>query len=265
MFYELLAHLTTPCPQYVRHMDYLSEAIAMRGRYRRNRTAWQPHLDRTRQVVLSAAERTRNRGKVVVLGAGLLLDVPIGELSTMFREVVLLDIVFLPEARRSVKRYGNVTLVRQDVTNAAQKLYENVQQGSHELPGAAPLVPEIDGNTGLVVSLNILSQLWVVPRAYALRNMGGFDEDCVDEWCSRIVASHYAFLRSMSCDTCLVADHEFVKRDREGRLVSKSSTLFGLALPAPDVSWTWNIMPLGKGRRYLSKELNVGAWQVQGK
>ena len=262
MFSELIAHITTPCPQYVRHMDYLSETIAMRGRYRRNRTAWQPHLEHTRRVVLSAAEKSRNRGKVVVLGAGLLLDVPIEELSTMFREVVLLDIVFLPEVRRSVKHYGNVTLVQRDVTNMAQKLYENIQQGLSELPEAAPLVPEIDGSTGLVVSLNILSQLWVVPRAYALRKRASLDEDCVDEWCGRIVASHYDFLQSMSCDTCLVADHEFVKRDREGRLVSKSSTLFGLALPAPDVSWTWNIMPPGRGRRYISKELNVGAWQM---
>jgi uncharacterized UPF0146 family protein len=262
MFYELFAQATTPCPQYVRHMDYLSEAIDMRGRSRRNRTAWRSHLDHTRRVVLSAAEKSRNRGKVVVLGAGLLLDVPIAELSTMFREVVLLDIVFLPEARQSVKQFANVKLVQQDVTNMAQKLYENVQQGLRELPEAVPLVPEIDGDTGLVVSLNILSQLWVVPRAYALRKLGGLDEDKVDDWCRQIVESHYAFLRSMSCDTCLVADHEFVKKDQEGRIVSKGSTLFGLALPAPDVSWTWNIMPLGKGRQYISKELNVGAWQV---
>ena len=262
MFTELLAQLTTPCPQYVRHMDYLSEAVDMRGRYQRNRTAWEPHLEHTRRVVLSAAEKSRSRSKVVVLGAGLLLDVPIKELSTMFNEVVLLDIVLLPEVRRSVKHYGNVKLVQQDVTNMAQKLYESIRQGQRELPEAAPLVPEIDGNTGLVVSLNILSQLWVVPRAYVLRKLGGIDEDQIDDWCRQIVESHFAFLRSLSCNACLVADHAFVKRDREGRIVSTGSTLLGLALPEPDVSWTWNIIPPGERGRYLSKELNVGAWQL---
>jgi hypothetical protein len=36
---------------------------------------------------------------VVVLGAGLLLDVPLNALSSLFREVVLVDIVFLPEVQ----------------------------------------------------------------------------------------------------------------------------------------------------------------------
>ena len=120
MLSELLTYITTPCPQYVRHMDYLDEVIAMKQRYERTRTAWQPHLEHTRRFVLSAAEKCRNRSKAVILGSGLLLDVPLDELSTMFQAVVLLDIVFLPEVRRSIKRYGNVRLVQHDVTNMAK-------------------------------------------------------------------------------------------------------------------------------------------------
>ncbi len=261
MLFDLFTHLTTPCPQYVRHMDYLDEAIAMRQRYRRNRASWQPHLERTRQFVLSAAEKCRKRDKVVVLGAGLLLDVPLAELATMFREVVLLDIVLLPEARKMIKGYSNVKFTQHDVTNMAEKLYNNIQQGARELPEAAPGVPEIDENTGLVVSLNILSQLWVIPRAYALRKLR-VDEEETDGWCRQIVESHYAFLRSMPCAVCLVADHEFVKRDRDGRIVSQGSTISGLALTGPDVSWTWNIAPMSEDGQYLSKELNVGAWHL---
>ena len=260
MFTELFTYITTPCPHYVRHMDYLTEVIAMKKRYQRNRSSWQPHLDNTRRSILSAAEKCRNRSKVVVLGAGLLLDVPLVELSTMFREVVLVDVVFLPEVRRSIKRYGNMKLVSHDVTNVAQKLYENILLGRSELPEPAPLVSEIDARTGLVVSLNILSQLWVIPRANALKKLRGFDDDQVDDWCSRIVESHYTWLLSLACDRCVIADHEFIKRDREGRAVSRSSTLYGLALPEPDTFWTWNIAPMGEDRQYLSKELMVGAW-----
>ena len=186
MLYELYTYVTTPCPQYVRHMDYLSEAIAMRGRHLRNRTAWQPHLEQTRRAILSAAEGSRNRSKVVILGSGLLLDVPLEELSAMFREVVLLDIVFLPEVYKRVKRYGNVRLVQHDVTNMAQKLYENIRSGQPELPSAAPSVPDIDKNTGLVISLNILSQLWVMPRTYALKKLRNLEEEDVDDWCKQI-------------------------------------------------------------------------------
>jgi hypothetical protein len=244
-------------------MDYLYEAIAMRGRYRRNRDSWGPHLERTRQFVLSSASKCENRGKAVVLGAGLLLDVPLEELSAMFREVALVDIVFLPGVKRTARRFGNVKLLTHDATNVAERLHESIRRGVPELPEPAPDVPELDGSTGLVVSLNILSQLWVMPRAYALGKMRGLDEERLDDWCGRVVESHYAFLRSLPCPVCLVADREFVKRDRDVRIVSRATTLFGLELPRPDESWTWNIAPLGEDRRGLSKELLVGAWHFR--
>jgi len=263
MLYELYTYLTTPCPPYVRHMDYLYEAIAMRSRYECNRTAWQPHLEQTRRAILSAVEGCRNRNKVVILGSGPLLDVPLDELAAMFSEVVLLDIVFLPDVYKRVKRFNNVKLVQHDVTNMAQKLYENIRSGQTELPIASPVISDIDENTGLVVSLNILSQLWVMPRAYALKKMRGLEEEVVDDWCEQITRSHYAFLQSLTCPVCLIGDHEFVKRDREGRIVSQGSTVAGLALPEPETSWTWNIVPLGEKDRFLSKDLKVGVWQMR--
>ena len=262
MLSELFTHLITPCPQYVRHMDYLSEAIAMRERFRRNRQAWQPHLENTRRFVLSSADTCRNRNKAVLLGAGLLLDVPLAELSSMFHEVVLMDIVFLPEVRRKVKPYRNVRLMQYDVTNLAQQLHENINRGLRELPEPDSPIPEIDESTGLVVSLNILSQLWVMPRSYALKKLQGLDEEQVEDWCKRIVESHYTFLRSLPCPVCLIADHEFIKRDRDGKVVSRGSTIFGLALPKPEASWIWNLVPIGEKRQYLSKELVVGAWHL---
>ena len=262
MLLDLFTYLTTSCSPYVRRLGYLDEAIAMRGRYGINRTAWQPHLDNTRRFVLSVAEKIQKRNKVVILGSGLLLDVPLAELSAMFQEVVLMDIVCLPEVRRQIKEYGNVSFMERDVTNIAERLYTHRQQGIPELPKAAPASSEIGKSAGLVVSLNILSQLWVIPRTYAAKQRPGLPHDQIEDWCRQIVESHYASLRSMSCDVCLVADHEFVKRDTGASIISRASTLYGLGLPEPDVSWTWNIVPAGTGARSSSKELNVGAWHM---
>jgi hypothetical protein len=263
MIYKFYNYVTTSCPQYVRHMDYLYEIIAMRSRHMRNQTSWMPHLQNTRRFILSAAKRCQNRNKVIILGSGLLLDVPLLELTSMFREVVLADIVFLPEVQRAVKKNVNVTLLPLDMTSMAQKLYENVQRGIRELPEAAPSLNALDEDAGLVVSLNLLSQLWVVPRTYVLKKLRGLEEEELDDWCGRIVSSHYAFLQSLSCDVCLITDFEFIKLDKNGVIVSQGSTIFNLRLPAPKESWTWSIAPMSGYRGYLSKELNVGAWQVR--
>jgi hypothetical protein len=263
VLYDLVTSLTTPCSPYIRRMGYLSEAIEMRGRSRRHQAAWQPHLDNTRRFILSSAEKCRNRDKVVILGSGLLLDVPLAELSSLFRDVVLLDVVCLPEVRRKVRDHRNAAFVEYDVTNVADRLYQNGQNNISGLPEPGPSLPGACRDAALVVSLNILSQLWVVPRAYVSRRLRGLDEYVVDEWCGRIVASHYAALSSLSCDVCLVADHAFVKRDEKGEVISQGSTVYGLELPEPDASWTWNIAPIDKASRAFSKELIVGAWHIR--
>ena len=263
MLADLVTYLTTSCSPYVRRLGYLDETIAMRGRYRRSSTAWQPHLENTRRFVLSVAERVRNRDKVVILGSGLLLDLPLAELSAMFRNIVLMDIVCLPEIRRQIKGYSNVSFVEHDVTTIAERLYTNRLQGIPELPKVAPASAETYKDAGLVISLNILSQLWVVPRTYASLQRPALPHDQVEDWCRQIVESHYASLACLPCDICLIADHAFIKRDRDGSIISRSSTLYDIVLPEPEASWTWNIIPAGKDGRSSSKELIVGAWHMR--
>lgn len=263
MLHEALTWLTTPCPRHVRDMRYLFEIIAMRGRHRRNRAAWRPHLDASRAFVLAAADRCPRRDAVAVYGAGLLLDVPLAELASRFRHVYLVDIVFLREARRKARRHANVTLVEHDATNVAEALHRSARQGGARLPEPAPAPPECVRRADLVVSLNILSQLWVMPRAFALRHLDACDEAQVDAWCRRLVAAHHALLSSLEGRVCLVADHAFETRDGAGAVIESGSTVYDLDLPAPDTTWTWRLVPPGEGARRMSTELAVGAWHLR--
>jgi hypothetical protein len=264
MLLDLFTAFTTPGSPYLRRMGYVDEAIAMRGRYRRRRAAWQPHLENTRRFVLSSAQQCQTRNKVTVLGSGLLLDLPLAELASLFREVVLMDVVCLREVRKKIKRYGNVTFIEQDVTNIAERLYKNKQQRIYDLPEAAAARLIGAEESDMVVSLNILSQLWVVPRSCAVTPLPRATEEQLDDWCGQIVERHYASLRSMPNAVCLVADYEFVKRDHEGKIFSKGSTIGGLVLPQPEESWVWNIEPLQEDSQFNSKELRVGAWHFAG-
>ncbi len=260
MIFDLLTVFTTPLPPSLRALGYLDETLAMRRRARRNRDAWKPHLESTRRFVLAAAEKCRDRGKAVILGSGLLLDVPLAGLASMYREVLLVDVVCLPEVRKEIKRYPNVRFAGSDVSGVAELLHQNAKSGVSALPEPSRDIAGC-GDADFVVSLNILSQLWVLPRAYVGRHLRGISPEHVDEWCGRIVESHYVALRELSCDVCLVGDHEFVKRDREGNVISRGATVYGLLLPEPDTSWTWNIVPIGKDSPHASKELTVGAWR----
>ncbi len=264
MLLDLFTALTTPCSPYLRRMGYVDEAIAMQRRYSRRSSAWQPHLENTRRFVLSSVQKCRARNKIIVLGSGLLLDLPLAELASLFRRIVLMDVVCLRHVRKHIKKYGNVTFIEQDVTTVAERLYNNKQQRNYELPEAtAPRLID-DEPPDLVVSLNILSQLWVVPRSYVINPLPRVPEERLEDWCRHIVERQYAFLRSMTNPVCLVSDYEFEKRDREGKIFSRGSTIHGLALPQPDKSWLWDIEPLQDGSQFHSKELRVGAWLFDG-
>ncbi len=263
-FRDIVASLTTFCSPYLRHMGYLNEAIAMRGRSLERRGSWQPHLDRTRTFVLAAASSCTRRNRATVLGSGLLLDLPLPELSSLFREIVLLDVVCLPDARREIRKYGNVTFVEHDVTGIAERLYLNRHRGIRELPEPEDI--RLPGQpSDFVVSLNILSQLWVIPRAFAMGEFPGIDPDRVDEWCSAIVRAHDRLLRDMTCPVCVVADYAFVNRDAAGSVYGRGSTIGNFVLPDPDDTWTWLIDPGGKSRVPSgSRELLVAAWKRYG-
>jgi hypothetical protein len=241
-------------------MGYLSETKSMQKRWRRRAAAWAPHLDHTRRFVHSASAECPGENKAVVLGSGLLLDVPLAELASRFREVVLMDVVCLPGIRREIGKYRNVKFVEYDVTNVAGKLYENKLQGIRELPAADPDFPPACDKADFVVSLNILSQLWVIPRAYAITPEPRTSQEELDEWCRGIVEGHYAALRNLTGTVCLVSDYEYVQRDKEGSIFSRGSTVWGLSLAEPEATWTWNIIPRGEESVFYSKELSVGAW-----
>ncbi|KAF0178626.1 MAG: hypothetical protein FD164_2186 [Nitrospirae bacterium] len=262
MFHELYLWLTSPCPPYVRRMRYLYQIIAMRGRYLRHRESWHPHLEKTKQFILASAARCADHSSIVVLGSGLLLDFPLAELAERFDEVILADIVHLPEVQKTIRPYPNVRLAQCDVTGVAERIYQNVRQGRRELPQGSPFFPEADG-AGLLISLNLVSQLAAVPSDYILREMPELQGEGLNAWCDNVREDHVEALRSLSCDVCLVADYAYTWRDRDGEVAEEGSTIGNLVIPNPEQVWKWHIAPLGEVSKKWSKELTVGAWYLR--
>ena len=242
LFSDAIKYLMTPVPRHLRTMGYVRELKALGARRSRCRAAWQSHLENTRALILEASELCEQKEKVLILGSGLLFDIPMAELSERFREVVLVDIVHLWTVHRQVSQYPNVQVVQKDITGVVKQIYTWSQnRKSMQLPRHRPdffLEDEFD----LVVSSNILSQLPVIPNDYTYRRVGAFADGQMAYFSRQLVENHLDWLSSFRSRVCLIADLERLQYNGS-TLVSREESLWGVALPKGGREWYWDLAP----------------------
>lgn len=258
MLAELLEYALTPCPRYVRRMGYLYEAVAIRARAARCRAAWAPHQERTRAVLRAAVGRCPRRRKAVVLGSGLLLDVPLDELAAVFREVVLVDVVHPLGTGWRRRRFANVRTVAADVTGVAEAVLAAARDPAAPLPRAEPTLFCDDGDVDLVASVNLLSQLPYRPATYLTR-AGVHPAEAVDAFARDLVAAHLDYLRRVPGVAALVADVEELTVDTKGAVAAREDTLYGVPPPHGDEEWVWELAPRPEAHRHFSYHRRVVA------
>jgi hypothetical protein len=224
-------------------MGYLRELLDIRARREQCWWAWEPHLRRTRAVIRAAMNQCAARRKAVVLGSGMLHDVPIDDLASTFREVVLVDIVHPLAARRRRRRFANVHLLTADVTGTVEAVYRLAKVPGAPLPRAAPDLFLDDPEVDLVASVNVLSQLPYFPAKF-LSGAGVHPEEAVAAYARDVVGAHLAYLRSLPGTVALISDVENLTVDRAGRVVERESTLYGAELPWAGEKWVWQLAPL---------------------
>jgi hypothetical protein len=244
MLREAMEYLVTPVAPAFRGTRYLAEAVATRSRARRCRVDWAPHLANCRRVVSAAAGGCARQRTALVLGAGLAHDLPLSELSAAFDRVMLVDVVHLWPVRRAARRLGNVDLVAHDVTESALGLIA----GRRDVRAPERFLD--DGTIDLVVSLNVASQLPVIPLAVLERQ--GMPEGEADAIGRRLVEAHLDWLDRFDARTCLLMDAEKRVHRRDGTLVDTISAVRGAAVPEPDESWDWLVAPLDEEIRGYS-------------
>jgi hypothetical protein len=252
MLIELYQYLTTKCPPVAKRMGYLREAIAIHRRYARHRKTWEPHLEATKKVIREAIEASSGgTGTAVVLGSGLLVDIPLDELSDAFDRVELVDLIHMKPVRWIVEHYPNVGLVEADVTDVAGALVRFAAgEGALPVP-QAPDLPGVDlDDVRLVVSANLVSQLPLVPGGW-LKRRTKLDDDAVYAFGGRLVRAHLDWLLGLAergITVCLIADVEREFIDRDENPVQTYDGLYGERLPGRGHTWRWTVGPAGEVR-----------------
>ena len=222
------------------HRPFIHYSVNLWSRAGRCAADWREHENNSKAAILAAMAKARQRRTAVVLGSGLLRDVPIIEMSRAFDTVVLVDLVHLANVRAwlGMKGLKNVRLIERDLSG-----YEDLRAGSPADPlGFLRQVPYLD----FVVSANLLSQIGQGAKRRLEKEGGhGMPADTLP----RLIRAHLDGLAALPVQTCLVTDIGYAVIDRTGRLSEEVDLLHGVDVPSHAAEWDWPVAPLGEESR----------------
>lgn len=203
---------------------------------------WESHLQNSRSFILKAARRLKPR-KVTVLGSGWLLDFPLMEVSEMVDELCLVDIVHPPQVIDQAGSLANVTLREEDVTGglvrevwkrSAGRLFFNRLRSLRAIRIPEYKPPE---DPGMVVSLNILTQLETLPLEF-IRKRTKAPEEEYSGFRGEVQKKHMDFL--LKHPAVLITDFSEIITDSTGSTSEKSSIVTDLPGGQYREEWTWH-------------------------
>jgi hypothetical protein len=248
MLWEYWQYLTTSCPPYLRKMGYLEEMISIKSRAARLQNEWKEHLQKTKGAILRGAQKCEKRDKIVLCGSGWLLDIPLAELSKAFQKVLLVDIIHPRAVQKQIKAYSNVELHCWDCSGIASLMDDwisRMQAGEKfQLPSPAIQMAESFKNADFVCSVNLLSQLPIVPTEY-LRSRISMNEEQGRELKRLIQGFHLNWIKIFP-RWLVISDTESKTYDRLGKMVDRIELFEVSGDMKIQEEWEWNLAPLGE-------------------
>jgi hypothetical protein len=221
------------------YYDYQSGLIY---RHLNQESGWDSHLEKCRKYILKTIESSRPR-KVTVLGSGWLLELPIAEIVEKAGKVSLIDIIHPPDVVKQAGEIANVELTESDVTGGLiEHLWNKISsypfyRKASTLEGI--IIPEYkpSEDPGLIISLNLITQLEVLPVRY-LRKKARISEDEMFTFRKAIQERHMDFLSKYN--SVLITDYEEVITGRSGEITRMPTLLADLPPGVEREEWTWN-------------------------
>lgn len=231
----------------------INASVRLWARARRCVGDWAGHEAHSKSAVRDAMNRLTRFKTAVILGSGLLRDVPIEEIAARFETVVLVDLQHLATVRLWVwlKRLGNISYVERDVSG--MDLLTHRPDGAYDA-----LVDPLDflnafGEIDLLVSANMLSQM-------ALGVSRALEAGQADQVAAVLIRSHIAALQKRASVSCLITDISYQIIDKAGKVHEICDLMHGLELSGTGDSWFWTVAPFGEivpGHKAVHKVVSV--------
>lgn len=236
MILEAIQYTATALVTPREFRPFIRSSLGLWGRAGRCAKAWSAHEENCHAFIRGTIAPMKQRRTAVVLGSGLLRDVPIVELSKAFDTVVLVDLVHLASVRAwiSAKRLTNIRLISRNLSG----LDDALSGRTPEPLAFLRQVPYLD----LVISANIVSQIGVGCRR-VLEKSAHENPDAV---ISQLIRAHLDGLEQLPCRTVLLTDISYEVCDRQGKVVEADDLFCGVPPPLAKQSWDWPVAPFGE-------------------
>lgn len=217
---------------------------------------WNTHLRNCRNFILKSLEYYKP-SVVTVLGSGWLLDLPLKEIADQVQEINLIDIVHPPEVKNQVSEMKNVILREEDISGGL--ISEVWQKAGHRtflnklrnLDGIKISLYQPRFETGMIISLNILTQLESMPLEL-LKKKTVADEESYLGFRKEIQQNHLSFLKKHN--SVLITDLSEVVTENSGNVSEINSVLIDLPDGKLKEEWTW-YFDLKKSDYYRKKSI----------
>ena len=203
---------------------------------------WLSHEEHCRNFIIKALDHYKPP-KVTVYGSGWLLELPLTEMAERVESISLVDIIHPPEVITQTAGFQNVQLVEEDVTGglieevwkkAGNKTFLNrlSSLNSISIPEYQPV-----NDPGLVISLNILTQLEALPEKFLRKKSKATEEDFLN-FRKKVQLVHLRFLEKHK--SVMISDIAEVYT-KEGGSSYQNDTVVA-ELPAGKIreDWIWD-------------------------
>ncbi|MFN8239227.1 MAG: hypothetical protein U0X39_00510 [Bacteroidales bacterium] len=203
---------------------------------------WDTHLANCRKFIMGAIERF-SPSRVTILGSGWLLDLPLAEITAQGIEVFLVDIIHPPGVKEQTSAMPGVHLVESDITGGLVKqVYQktrgyNAFRRMKNIDDIEVPVHRFDHDPGLVISLNLLSQLDFLP-VRQIRAKGYRDNHKIDSFRKTIQQKHLEMLAMHN--SVLITDYLEIFTDSAGLVTEEKTVLADIPEGFVRDEWTWD-------------------------
>jgi hypothetical protein len=223
-------------------MGYYDYQQGLIYRHLNQENGWNQHLDNCRNYLLRALDLIRPE-KITILGSGWLLDVPLTELTEKTEKICLVDIVHPPEVIAQTAGMKNVEIIEQDIGGGLiEEVWDKVRKYTFiNKPKSLDFikVPEYQffDDPGLIVSLNILTQIEILPERFLRKHTKATEEEFI-KFRKEVQQKHLSSISSHR--SVLLTDTSEVFTDLKGNVSEKKTLLAELPEGSQSESWTWD-------------------------